>query len=214
MTDERKGGLALIAGSFGLIATMSFHPSGHDLFRPGALDESSALAYASHALAIAGMAVTLLGAIALSRRAASSDRSAVAALVAYGLSVVAGTAAAVASGFVGPGLVREILETTDAAARETWHAVLAYNFRVNQAFSRVLVVASSTAIVLWSAAIVRSRALHRAVALYGLLIGPAAVVAVLSGRLRLDVHGLGLVVLAQSAWFISTGVLLCRVRTT
>ena len=39
-----------------------------------------------------------------------------------------------------------------------------------------------------------------------------AVLAVGSGHLRLDVHGFGLIVLAQALWFIVVGVLLLRLR--
>lgn len=69
-------------------------------------------------------------------------------------------------------------------------------------------VASAVAIALWSAAIVRERALARGIGLYGLLLGAVLVVAIASGHLTLDVHGFGLVTLGQAVWFVGMGVFL------
>ena len=44
----------------------------------------------------------------------------------------------------------------------------------------------------------------------GVFVGAGILLAVLSGHLRLGVHGFGIVVLAQSAWLIWVGGLLCR----
>jgi hypothetical protein len=91
--------------------------------------------------------------------------------------------------------------------------VFDYNHRLNQAFARTYVVASSAAIVLWSASILRSRSLAPGVAIYGLLVGPAILLAVVSGHLRLDVHGFGLIVLPQAVWFVVAGARLGRLKT-
>lgn len=44
------------------------------------------------------------------------------------------------------------------------------------------------------------------------MLAAAIVLGVLAGHLRLDVHGFGLIVLAQGVWLIGTGVLLWRAR--
>ncbi len=207
MTDDRMGGIALIAGVVGGMVTMVLHPTGHDLLAPGRLASMALLATGVHALALASLPVSFLGALALSRRLASPDRLGVAALVVYGFALAAAMAAAVVSGLVGPGLVRAMLA---AAPSDTagWRMALDFSGRLNQAFAQVFAVASSIAIVLWSAAVVRSRALARGVGIYGLLLGPVIVLAVLSGHLRLDVHGMGAVVLGQGIWFLVVGSLL------
>jgi len=210
MTDDRKGGIALIAGSAGMLVTMAFHPSGHDLFQPGQLDHMAHLAVAVHALALASLPVLFLGALALSRRVARPARYEVAGLVLYGFALAAAMCAAVMSGFVGSALAREIVDAVPPS--EAWRIVFHYNSHVNQGFAQVYVVASSLAIVLWSAAILRSAALARGVGIYGCVLGPIILLAVLSGHLRLGVHGFGLIVLGQAAWFIASGALLCRLR--
>jgi hypothetical protein len=212
MTDDKKGGIALIAGSCCGIATMALHPTARDLFAPDKLATMALLLIGVHALAVASLPLMFLGALALSHRLASLDRLAIAALVVYGFALAAVLVAAVVDGFVVPGLARQIM-TTAPPASEGWRIALYYNGLLNQAFARVFLVASSTAIVLWSASILRSRALAPGVGIYGLLVGPAVVIAVVSG-LRLDPHGAGSLILGQSLWFIAVGTLLWRLKET
>ena len=152
--------------------------------------------------------VLFLGAVGLSHRLAGPSRLAVAALVLYGFASAAGMMAAVVSGFVGPELAREI--QTASAEADGWRMVFHYNGLLNQAFAKVLVLASCVAIALWSVAMVRSRVLARGIGIYGLVSGSVIVIALVAGQLPLDVHGFGLVVLAQAVWFIVVGSLLCR----
>ena len=209
MTDDKKGGIALIAASFGGILTMGLHPTVRDLFAPGKLPPMALLLVAAHALSVVSMPVLFLGALALSRRLASPDRLALAALVVYGFALAAVLVAAVVDGFVVPSLARAIM-TAPPPATEEWR-IAHYNGLLNQSFARVFLVASSTSIVLWSVSILRSRTLAPSVAIYGLLVGPAVIAAVVSG-LRLDPHGAGSLILAQSLWFIVVGTLLWRFK--
>ncbi len=209
MTDDKKGGIALIAASLAGILTMSLHPTVRDLSAPDKLAPMALLLVAVHALAVASMPVLFLGALALSRRLASPDRLALAALVVYGFALAAVLVAAVVDGFVVPSLAREIM-TAPPPATEEWR-IAHYNGLLNQSFARVFLVASSTSIVLWSVSILRSRTLAPSVAIYGLLVGPAVIAAVVSG-LRLDPHGAGSLILAQSLWFIVVGSLLWRFK--
>jgi hypothetical protein len=209
MTDDKKGGIALIAASLGGILTMGLHPTVRDLFAPDKLAPMTLLLVGVHALSVVSLPVLFLGALALSRRLASPDRLALAALVVYGFALVAVLVAAVVDGFVVPSLAREIMSNPPPATEE-WR-IAHYNGLLNQSFARVFLVASSTSIVLWSVSILRSRTLARSVAIYGLLVGPAVIVAVVSG-LRLDPHGAGLLILGQSLWFIVVGTLLWRFK--
>ena len=80
---------------------------------------------------------------------------------------------------------------------------------INQAFAKIFVVSSSTAIVLWSLLIVKSRALSAAIGIYGLLLGPAVIIAMVIGGLKLDVQiNSGRVAFSQAVWFIVVGILL------
>jgi hypothetical protein len=215
MTEDRKSGLALIAGSIGLIITMALHPTGHDLLAPGQFDGIARLIVAVHTLALASIPVMFLGTLGLSRRLATPDKVSVCALVAYGFAGIAAMNAAALSGLVAPGLARQMAAATPGSeTTNLWSVLFTYNGFLNQAFAMVFVVASSVALTLWSASILRNGVLTRGVGVYGCVLGPLTVVAVLSGHLRLNVHGFGLVVLGQAIWFVIVGVSLIRNGTS
>lgn len=207
MKDESLGGVALIAGSVGGIVTMAMHPTGHELMSPGAFESVQRVNGIAHGLAIASTPLLFLGALVLSKRLASPDRSAALALVVYGLAGVAVIIAATASGFIAPTCVQEMLAAAESE-RATWHALLEFNGALNQAFAKVFTVASSVSIALWSLAVLKTRALPAALGVYGLVLAPIAIVGIASGHLRLNVHGMGLVVLGQAIWFVAAGIVL------
>ena len=212
MRQNRTAGIALIAGAVAGLVTMSFHPTARELLQPG--DEAARAAWrnaAVHWLAIASLPLLILGFLRLSRRLGSRRALVSAALITYILACAAVMCAAVLSGLVAPAVVRQIL-SADPSERSIQEALLVYTGQLNHGFARVHVAASSVAVVLWSASILRTRALARAAGLLGCVIGGATLLALLSGHLRLNVHGFGLVVAAQSAWAVLIGVLLCRTR--
>ena len=204
MSDDAKGGLALIAGSAAGLVTMALHPRPHDIFGGPDVRHAVQVGAFVHGLAIAATVVSFLGTLALYRRTADAARFSLAALVTYGFASVAVILAAAMSGFVATGLA--------LMAEPPPHAVLAVVGLLNQAFAKIYTVAACAAIFLWSCAIWRGRTLARALALYGLVTSPVIAILVLVGHLRLDVHGFGLVVLAQSIWFVWTALLLLRPR--
>jgi hypothetical protein len=208
MTDDRKSGLALITAMVGTIITMAFHPTGHGL-QQDQFKHIELLNIAVHSLALFCIPVLFLGALGLTRRLASPNRLALAALVFHGFASVAVMLAAAMSGLVGTYVARQMTSSPPGAA-DTWHIAFHLSGYMNQAFAQIFVVASSVAIVLWSVAMVRGNMLSRGLGIYGCIFGPLTAIAVLSGHLRLNVHGFGLVVLGQAAWFITAGVLLWR----
>jgi hypothetical protein len=56
----------------------------------------------------------------------------------------------------------------------------------------------------------RSGLFSRSLGIYGCVVAPLTLIAVLSGHVRLNVHGFGMVILGQAIWFISAGVLLWK----
>jgi len=209
MTDNRMSGLALITGMIGTIITMAFHPTGHDLLASGEFDSVARIAVAVHALALICLPILFLGSLGLHCRLAASNRLSLAALVMYGFAMVAVMNAATLSGLVAPGVARHMV-TNETRSRDMWSVAFHLSGDLNQAFATVFVVASSAAILLWSIAIFRSSIFARALGVYGCILAPLTLIAVLSGHLRLNVHGFGMVVLGQAVWFISAGVLLWK----
>ena len=209
MKDNRLGGIALIMGAVSGMITMSLHPvAGAHPITPAQFEKLATLMIGVHVLAIAGIPFSFLGALALTRRLDSPSRLALAGLVIYSLGLVAVMIAPAISGLVGTEILRHVIER--GAESEQWRTLMKYNFLINQAFAKIFVVASCSAVALWSLTIVKSRALPVAIGIYGLLLGSVSVIALICGALSLDAHGFGLVVFSQAVWFIVAGILLLR----
>ena len=184
MKDNRLGGVALILGAVSGMITMSLHPvAGAHPITPEQFEKLATLMVGVHVLAIAGVPFSFLGALALTRRLDSPGRIAMAGLVIYGLGLVAIVIAPAMSGLVGTEIIRKMIAS--APANEQWRTLMQYNFMINQAFARIFVVASCAAIVLWSLMITKTRVLSVVTGMYGLLLGPAVVIAMIIGGLSL-----------------------------
>ncbi|MBZ5599924.1 MAG: hypothetical protein LAN83_16550 [Acidobacteriia bacterium] len=216
MTNDRLSGLALIAGSAGVIITLSLHPSGRGLFAPETFQAEARKLIAVHSLALACLPLWFLGACGLSQRLGSGgdsdSRFGFAGLVLYGFAMAAMMTAVVFDGLITPGLAGRINEATGTVG-QGWRITFNYNGMVDQAFVRVFVAASSVAILLWSVSIVRSAALARAIGIYGCVLGAATVIALLSGQLDRYVHLFGMALVGQALWFVIAGVLLSRLHS-
>jgi hypothetical protein len=208
MSDNRMSGAALILGMAGFIITMALHPTGRDLVSSEHAAFMVQLNVAVHSLALVCIPILFLGALGLTQRLAFRNRLALSGLVLFGFSEIAVMVAAAVSGLVTPGLIHHM--AADPGKSDAWRAALQLSGHLNQAFALIFVVASSVAIVLWSTAMVRSNLLSRSLGIYGCVLGPLTVLAVLAGHVRLDVHGFGAVALGQAVWFISAGVLLWK----
>lgn len=208
MKRDVSSGILLIIGALAGVAVMALHPTAHRLMTGPDAARQTGINVLVHGVALAAVPVVFLGLLGASRRLGFPDL-ALAALVAWGFGAAAVISAAVASGFVAPAVIERLLEA-QGGERDVFHALLAYTGFLNQAFAKVYVTATSAAILLWSAAIVKDRRLARSAGIAGILVGAALLLGVLSGYLRLNVHGFGVVTLAQSAWLIWVGVLLCR----
>jgi hypothetical protein len=209
MKDNRLGGIALILGAVSGMITMSLHPvAGPHPLTPNQFEKLAIFMVGVHVLAIAGIPFSFLGALALTRRLDSPGRVALTALVIYGLGLVAVMIAPAMSGLVGTEIIRKVI--AHAPNPDQWRTLMEYNHIINQAFAQIFVVASCSAVALWSFMIVKSRAFAIALGIYGLLLGPVIVIAMISGSLSLDVHGFGLIIFSQAIWFIVAGVLLLR----
>ena len=208
MSRDRASGLALIAGAAASLVIMALHPTGRELHAAAGRSAGPAMLNVFvHSLAIAAAPVMFFGALAINRRFSSNDALPTLAIVFWGFAMVAVALAATASGLIAPGLIHHVVEGGDEAAG--LRDVLTYNGHVNQAFARVHVGMSSAAILLWSIAILRTRALPVRIGWYGALVAPLLLIALFSG-LRMTIHGFGLVMVLQAVWLIVMGLHLFR----
>jgi hypothetical protein len=212
MTDTRLGGAAIIAAAIAAIIVMAVHPTSHELFAPGKFSTVAVIGEAVHIFAILSNPVAFLGALALARYLDSPNRLAMSALAIYGFALVAVTIAATLSGLVAIPILQKLVGQPQSSPQ--LEGLAQYTGLLNQAFARIYALLASIAIALWSIQIIRTRRLPLAAGIYGLVIAPVIFVAVVSGHVRLDVHGMGAVVLLQGIWFITVGAALYRTSRT
>lgn len=208
MRREVWSGTILIAGALTGVLVLALHPTGHDLLAGADRARQATIGIWIHAVAIAGVPMVFLGLLGLWRRLGKSDL-ATAALVVFGFGGVSVISAAVASGFISTPLIQRIL-AEEGATRDTYHALLTLSGLMNQGFAKVHTVATAVAILLWSAAVLQSVTMQRAVAIAGFLVGGGVLGGFFTGRLAMDVHGFGIITFAQSSWLILVGALLWR----
>lgn len=213
MTDDRKSGIVLIVGSLGGILTMAIHPTAGGSLTAEQVEHLSVISGAAHSIAMVSVLLLFLGACGLTRSIAAPDRISFAAIVAFGFAGVAVLVAAAVSGFIVPGIMRHMARDVPTAAHQ-WQVVIDGIFQINQAFSRIYSVAASLAIVLWSASALRNGGFGRAVAIYGCIISTLIILGIGVAHLRLDVHGMAVIWLGQTVWFILVGSQLCSRPTS
>jgi hypothetical protein len=208
MTDERKSGILLIAGSLGGLLTMAIHPTGGGTLTAEQVAHLMVMSGIAHSIAMVSFLLLFLGACGLTRRLAAADRVAFAALVTYGFACIAVLVATAVSGFIVPGIMKQMARDVPEAAHQ-WQIVIAGIFQINQAFARIYSVGASLAIILWSVSALRNGGLGRGVAVYGCVISALIILGICIGHLRLDVHGMAVVVLGQAIWMVVVGWQLC-----
>jgi hypothetical protein len=204
MTDNRKSGIALIAGSLGGILTMAIHPSAPGSLTAEQLARLSIVSGAAHSLAMISVLLLFLGACGLTLSIAAADRISFAAIVTFGFACVSIVIAAAVSGFIVPGIMTHMVRDIPANAHP-WQIVIDGIFQINQAFARIYSVAAALAIILWSASALRNGGFSPGVAIYGCLSSALIIIGIGVGHLRLNIHGMAAVVLVETIWFILVG---------
>jgi hypothetical protein len=71
-------------------------------------------------------------------------------------------------------------------------------------------VATAAAVILFSAAIVKTGRLAQAAGIAGMIVFVLLLILFGVGHLTMDIHGFGALMIAQGLWCVAVGVLLCR----
>ncbi len=204
MTLDRAGAYALYLASACFLIVMGLHPDhvGAPLFG------GVTLAGFVHGLAILITAPLLFGGVAISHHLGGERPLSVLGLCLLALGGVAILMAATMSGFVAP----QIAAASEHEASETVSAAIHMTMWINQGFAHVHVMMFSAAIFVWSLAWPRSDAGAKALTAFGVISALGLFAWQLSGAMRLDIHGMGLVVLTHGAWFVFAATLMVRGR--
>ncbi len=163
-----------------------------------------------HGAVIALMGTMLFGLSVFSLRRGLHRQAVVAALLAYAAGVSSMIGAALIDGFLVPAIAVHYAGAPPDAIRFVRDAltILAMAIQILTGFG---VIAVSTAVVLWSADLVRTPGPLRAVGVIGIASAVTAV-ALLVFTGRLNPHNLGAIVLVEAIWYIAIAVLLVRER--
>ena len=111
-------------------------------------------------------------------------------------------------GLVIPEILRRVQES-DEAGRMGLASTIGFAAIAASSLTTIYVAAVSLAVLLWSTILYRER-VARGLACFGGAVAMLFLAGLLSGILKLNLHGLLVVVFVQGAWFIAAGVWLMR----
>lgn len=132
-----------------------------------------------------------------------------AALIAYAFGVAAMIMAASVSGFMTAEVAARVPATT-AADLSVAGGIFILCGVLNRTAANLATILMSAAIFSWSLDLFRRTWFERALGALGMFLGTCTVVALISGALQLDVHGMLLVVVLQAVWVAGVGLLLVK----
>ncbi len=195
-------GAILLAATLLEVVGMAHHPSVHTPDVATAVQQIAQLGKLSgwvHGVLLAAMLCMAYGLLEFVLRRGALRPWMLAGSLAYGVGVLIMMGAGLVSGFILPGVaaLTPHVSPTDLAI----NAQLLILCRVlNQSCANAATVAISAGILCWSIDLVRERGLLRGLSLLGFVVGILPAAALISGALRLDVHGMSEVVWLQALW--------------
>jgi hypothetical protein len=210
--SKRIAGGILAFGSILSVLAMAHHPStaSHDMIDVAAEIASKARAsQIVHGLLIAVLVASVFAFLDLCGTLDFRRPTVRAGFVAYAAGSGAMIGATLISGFLIPTLVARY-EGEAAAALEALGHSLRLASVANRTLASFSVVAMSVAIFLVSSALLRGRRRSMVPGVLGMFVGVVPPAALLFGGLRLEVHGMSLVVALQCVWNVAVGVQLYR----
>jgi|GEM_PF-2487247 len=207
--SPHAAGIALTMASVLMVVLMAFHPRAH-VHRPDHFVEAFAAIATVNALVHGSLVALLLvmfyGLSVFAKRLECRHPWALFGTILFAFGVMALASAAVLSGLVVPAFVAQYADGSAADIEIVRHLVrLVYAIVISA--TRVGVVAVSSAVLVWALALLGYR---NGMAAIGLVAGGLLLVALASGHLAMDVHGMMFFALAQAAWSITVGVALIR----
>jgi hypothetical protein len=214
LSSDRSAGVALALGSVLSVLMMAHHPTAHGHNPPefvAEVTEHAAVNEFVHGALIALMGVLIYGFSGLALRLGMHTFWARGGLIAYLMGATAGIAAALFNGFTIPEYVARY-QNRPAEELATMMQMLSLGGEASHVCARVWIVGLSIAVALWSVPLVHRPGLSCAAGVFGCVVGALPVLGLLTGHLRLHVHGALAFVLGQAVWTLIVAVQLIRNR--
>ena len=206
MKADKTAGLVLIVGSVGYIVTMAFHPSGGGVEK---IVGNARLGIGIHTLGIFSIGLMVLGFLRFARAMGPDRLHADAGFVAYLFAAAAATLAAIGNGIVTPALAERALGA-EPVQEAIWNLIFTYNFQLDTALTKVFIVGTLTATLIWSLGMLQIGGGSSWLGGVGIAVGAVSLLAFFSGHIHNNVHDVGMFVFGLSAWTVALGVSLCR----
>lgn len=205
-------GGAIIVSAALAVAAVAHHPTlTHATSREDVLRQIvrlSGLDEAVHAIVIVAVCGLLYGLIAFAVRRGLRNDAVLAGLVAYALGTVFAIAAALIDGFVIPAIAARYAAAPRPSA-DLAPQLLALCAIAIQVATKTWLIATSFAVLAWSAGFLRQRGMLRLLGAGGIVV-TAAMLVVLAFAGNVNTHSLGAVVLLQTLWYVAVGALMLR----
>jgi hypothetical protein len=214
LPSGRSAGVAIALASVLSVAFMAHHPTVH-AHKPSEFVAEMTLQAAAdrvvHGFLIALMGILLYGFTCLASRLGMNSFCVRAGLIAYVVGIIAVIPAALVDGFIIPDFASRY-QSRPAEDLQTMQHILTLCGVAIRVCSRAWVVAVSTAVILWSTAFVHRSGLLRAVGIFGWIAGALPLIALFSGYLPMNVHGVLAFIFCQGTWNLAVARLLIRNR--
>lgn len=206
-------GIILLAASLLEVLAILHHPSVQTSNTGQAVEEIvqfSTLSAIVHGALITLMLLIAYGFVDFAARRGLHRPLIRAGAIAYGCGVIAMIGAALVSGFLITKLAILMPHATSVDLQINQQILLMCGV-LNQTCANFAVVAMSAGILCWSLDLCSDAGLHRAIGVFGCLVGFIPGLTLMLGKIHLDVHGMSGVVAVQAGWNIAVAVLMIRV---
>lgn len=207
----RLPGLVLIGSAAATIVGMLHHPVGHGATSTElaqSLVEAGPMLRLVHGAMIALLLALTYGVTTYTIRRGLDRPLVLLGLITFVAGIFAMLPAPLLDGFVIADFAAQAQRNTDAMA--AFPAVSLFAMDMLLAFAKASSVLIGFGIVLLSVGMMHDRGLMRWLGIVGVVTALPGAIAILSGHLQLDRHGMTLIVMCWSVWFIGLGVQLVR----
>ncbi|MDC8003416.1 hypothetical protein POV27_05100 [Aureisphaera galaxeae] len=207
---EKAAGLSLLIGAFLMFVTMALHPTGGNFEH---LLKVRVMGTVVHSIALVSIPFTWIGFRGITSRLSDATFLSQVAYAFITFALIAVMFAAAANGLVLSGFIGYYADATPEVV-ETIKPILYYGSAFNHACDFIFIAGICISVLLWSIAILKTRAFPIWLGWLGL---PLAIVALLlwaAGFIFVDLHGFRLFIFGTVVWIVCAGFLLMRTSKT
>ncbi|MEP0986030.1 hypothetical protein [Ekhidna sp.] len=204
-SKELKGaGYALIVGSLLMIATMVLHPVGGDFNQ---LLRIVPIGMISHSIAILSVPFVAYGFFGLTIKLKSSSFISYIGFSIMFFGLVAVLIAAAVNGLI----LMDFVKSYEGASEETIASlkpIFVFIRSFNHAFDYIFMGAICLSILMWSAAIIKTKAMPSWLGYFGILVSATGIILFVLGVELLHLAGFRVFIFANVAWILAVGFIL------